>query len=183
MKLLIFALVFLTFHFANAAYVVPNNSVSTAKIQDNAVTKPKLAALGMVSGTQTTGYSNSTSSVTDVPGLSVSLTTTGRPVFIGLTTKDNNQGAIIAETLSTNSVLTAIFLLRDASSFARQNFGITATATTGNLRNYAPCSSIFTLDFPASGTHTYSVQATGNSTGGSTGTIYLQNCSIYAYEL
>jgi hypothetical protein len=73
-------------------------NVTTGKLADNAVTKPKLAALGQQSANQTgLGFATQSGLYVNVPGLSVTITTTGRPVMLVLDSA-SFQGASISFT-------------------------------------------------------------------------------------
>lgn len=60
------------------------NAVTTAKITDANVTKAKLAALGQQVSSSCGTFSGSATSYTAITNLTVTITLTGRPVFIGL---------------------------------------------------------------------------------------------------
>jgi len=158
-----------------ASYVIPNSGVTTAKIANQAVTQVKLAArsTGTTVGAGGVGISNSSatfstasSSPTAITNLSVTITTTGRPIFVGLVAATSGQSAI---TVSGTPFAGAVYLFNGASQIA--NYGI-------NPEVSIPTSSIYTIDTPSAGTYTYSAKASISGTS-----ISVFNTRLVAYEL
>jgi hypothetical protein len=122
--------------FAMQALTVPDGSVTTAKIAANAVSQYQAV-------TGSTGASTSSTSFVDIPNLSVTLTTTGGSVlvmFSGSHTPENISG-----------VVGYWQIIRDDSTvlaFNNQGFAQYEWATT----------TLFGIDTPPAGTHTYKVQ-------------------------
>lgn len=147
-------------------------SVGTPELIDGSVTPVKKSALGQqVSGSVTAGVPNTTQ---NIGGLAVTITTTGRPVFVGLI---GNLGSAAA--ISAASGTTHIFITRDVSTIImQQNTGVGTDGTS----SISPSSAFWTVDLtPAAGTHTYQVMARYDSisSGGST----IENTRLIAYEL
>jgi len=145
--------------------------IATANIANGAVTKVKQAALGQQLSSSNSGtYSNSTASYTDVTNCTVTITTTGRPVFIALV-----DGA--AGSPSRSSVFVTVDgrwkILRDATAVAEG-----ALASAGG-RYDIPCSSIFHIDVVGAGTYVYKIQAERVTSG----TIGVSYAKLIAYEL
>jgi hypothetical protein len=140
----------------------------TLGAQITGMTRASLPAVGQ----QISGSSGNwtTSSVTpgNVTNLSVTLTTTGRPVLVSLQSDGSSNNASVNAGTSWVSAL----VLRDGSVVARN-----AASGSGGIVA-VPCGSVFFLDAPGAGSHTYTVQA---ACGG--GTCYVNYCSLVAFEL
>ena len=118
-----------------------------------------------------TSYSNTISSETQISGLSVTITTTGRPVMVFLTSPLNNYPTSESY-VSFGGPMDVIFKRGSTSIyFVRQ-------ADSGVSH---PPSMYLTLDTPTAVTYTYSVflsPVAGMATG-----VSLQSCALVAYEL
>jgi hypothetical protein len=163
-------------------------SVSTGKIAANAVTRAKLEALGQQISSSCGNFSTTSTSYTAVTNLSVSLTTTGRPVWVGLQSDgtEDGGGGFRAGTVgytaaSGGSTYTAKFRLRrgntDIAFYTVQNDN--ANDTTAQV----PCGSVWFIDTPAAGTYTYTVAAKdGNAGFGDTCAASVAYCKLVAFE-
>lgn len=137
-------------------------TIAGSVIPDAGITRGKLAALGQQSAS-VASFSTTSGSATDVTGLSVSLTTTGRAVFVGLQASSGSSESVITGTANTN-----ILFVRGSTTFA--NF---ATPTVSSPGGYA------THDAPAAGTYTYKVQVQSDGAD----TIAFTRVTLIAYEL
>lgn len=154
-------------------------AVATGKIAANAVTRGKLEAVGQQVSSE---FNNSVSGAAgDLTGLSVTITTSGRPVFVGLITSSatDSLGGIgpFDTTLNTSSVTWAI--KRGGVAIAAFNAALFATQPSGaliELMLLVPCSSIWHLDVVAAGTYTYTFAQTG-------GNSYVNGVKLVAFEL
>lgn len=147
---------------------VKDSGITTAKINDGAVTQAKRASLGQQNSPSSGSYTTTSTSFSDVTGLSITITTTGRPVWLGLrSASTSTQGKI---GVSNNSV--TLKLLRDLTDLSLYSV---ACGTSMSV----PCSSLWHIEFPAAGTYTYKVQARSD-TGG---TVSVTEASLVAYEL
>jgi hypothetical protein len=135
-------------------------NVTTAKIADAAITQAKRAALGQQISSSCGTFDGTYGSATDVTNLSINITTTGRPVFIGLIS--DSAAATIGSAAGTLTVA----ILR----------GITTVHTSQTISTKASASSIMHIDVPAAGTYTYKVQISGSS-------VVFKNCQLVAFEL
>lgn len=151
--------------------LIASSAVTTAKIAAGAVTKAKLAALGQQVSSSVASVSTSSTSLTDATGLTVTITTTGRPVFIGLIGTEAYTSYV--EFNGTTGMNVAI--LRDSTVAANQFF-YKSTAGTANV----PVTSVSHIDSPASGTYTYKIQF---KVGNASDTITLIRAKLIAYEL
>lgn len=159
-----------------------DGAVTTAKIEDAAVTQAKRAALGQqISSSSGTGYSNATASFTDVTNLSVTITTTGRPVFIGMIGDGSSSvqltsggGGIITGNLRMLEGANTLF-----TSQLNQNIGASGDPAA-TLR--FPCSAFSTVFVGTAATYTFKIQGAGGVNFNTT-TLSVNNCKLVAYEL
>lgn len=144
-------------------------AVTTGKINDAAVTQAKRASLGQQVSTTSTGvFSTSGSTFVDVTNCTLSITTTGRPVFIGLQHDGTaNTGNVECGT----STAGRLKLLRDATTVAI--WGVEGSGVQW------PPGAFWHIDVPAAGTYTYKVQLS-MTTGASIEVDYVK---LVAYEL
>lgn len=152
-----------------------DGTIATADLADASVTPAKRAALGQqVSSSSSTFFTTSTS-FADVTNLSVSITTTGRPVWVGLVADGSANPAHIGSGDPGAASPSAIFqILRDASAVAVFDFvGI-------GLTLFVPPSSVSHIDVPAAGTYTYKLQAKGP---GSSIRAYAEYVKLIAFQL
>ncbi len=163
---------------------IASNAVTTAKILDGNVTKAKLTALGQqTSSSSGSASSYSGTSFQDVTNLSVSITTSGRPVMIMLvsaTGANTDAGLIIDD--ATDNFLRGYFRI-DRSGTAVSTQALAANygdATSDPQTVQAPCSTIAHIDAPAAGTYTYKVQVRGDA---NTYSVAIDDCKLVAYEL
>ena len=140
---------------------------------------------GVVFCTQATFTTSSTTFV-DATGFSVTLTTTGRPVFIGLVsgTADSLSG-IISEALTPTAKQPGCFIkiLRDAVEVSRTRIRATHNALFSSppgLTIETPSSSVNCLDAVAAGTYVFKIQL-ANSSGGTSSSIV--TTKLVAYEI
>jgi hypothetical protein len=161
---------------------VNDGAITTAKLADGGITQAKRAALGQqVSSSCGTSYSNSTSSYTDVTNLSVSITTTGRPVLIFVQsdgTGSSNYGTF-AVTKSGDTAYAQIRVLRGATEISQAGINVQVTASgTTSLNAGFPPSTVLVLDTPSAGTYTYKVQARSAAA-----TVWCSYAKLVALEL
>ncbi len=161
-----------------------DSSVTTAKIADLNVTRPKLAAVGQQVSSSCGNYSINTSSFTDITNISVSITTTGRPVILIFQPDTSASGtfgsgaSVIGKTAAnTNAVEIDLLFFRDSTKIAQ-----VAALSLANASNIAlgVGASYVIMDAPAASTYTYKIQARGSS---GAGTLQIFNYLLAAYEL
>lgn len=174
-----------------AALNVDNSSLeissNTLRVKAGGITQADLAARttgvtvaagGVAVSTVCTSYTNGTGSFTDVTNLTVTITTTGRPVMLFLigTTSD---GQILAACSSGSSIFTQIQFVQGSTALANMAIAINAPGTTTPSMSIPP-SSVQHIDMPVAGTYTYKMQAqvvTG------TGSITVNQTQLVAYEI
>ncbi len=164
-------------------------SSTSANIIADAVVRPyatTVSHLGVAfSGLSGTFETTSTSGVA-VTNLSVTITTSGRPVVVCLvpsraetqTTNTSLQSFIgVLTNSAVGFVSTNIILVRDITNISSHNFSSIETAA---VQTQVSLGCVNTVDIPAAGTYTYTVFQSVQSTS-ITGRVY--NAQLVAYEL
>jgi hypothetical protein len=164
-------------------------AVTTAKLNDGAVTQAKRAALGQQLSSACTSWDTTSTSFGDVTNLSVSITTTGRPVLLALVQSDTSSTAYVSgenvSSAQTHAYSGEWQILRGASVVARQTVGASyGNVTDGSksrlLGSFIPLSAISAYDTGAvAGTYTYKLQF--KATSGAE--INVVNVKLMAFEL
>lgn len=187
---------------------VKAGGINTAQLADHSITNAKLAAMPFGTPAAAGGFAQSgvvtqsTSSGTfvDVPGLTVTLTTTGRPVKLSLGTNkagvSNIEMTGNASNSGTNPTVAGVSVrfVRDAVNLSAQQFGI-GCPTPGGVSTTAfdclwPSSSVQVVDLGDSspglpaGTYVYKVQWAVFTVGSVLSpTAHMQQVRLEAYEL
>lgn len=161
---------------------IADSAVATSNITNANVTRAKLSACNYsISSSINTGEKFNAISSPSLVG-SVSITTTGRPVRVVLT---SIAGSNINDTGIHYQVNTARYLsvgLKVGSNFIGvQNLKLEVPQNTDIV--VIPSSLISFIDTPAAGTTTYSIYSGLDAAGSSGTTFYHINCKILAYEL
>lgn len=156
-----------------SASVGVSGGIGTGNIADGAITPPKLSALNIVSSASSGVFLGTATSPTAVTNLSVTITTSGRPVMIRLQPFPGSSisGIGIA---GASGVGTDVYLYNGASYLFSQ--ATLSTSTTGVV--IPP--SLSYIDSPSAGAITYSIQYKSFSSGVTTS---FTNCQLVAYEL
>jgi hypothetical protein len=159
------------------------DSGGRAKMADGFVTRAKLEAVGQqISSAQASAFSTSSTSYVDVTGVTVGLTTTGRPVIVGLFRAGGGSGFGISLETTDFTQSVSLKILRDAVAIYEdtlvldQNYG---GSPSGSATFSVPCS-ITLPDVPSAGTYTYKLQVKVNGGGP---LIVAQDVKLYAFEL
>ena len=167
------------------SYAIPANGVTTAKIADGAVTTAKIAdgaitptkraVLGQQISASSGTFSNTGSA--DVTNLSVTITTLGRPVFVGLIPDGSANNSRIGVEVGSNIYSSVFSLIRGSTDIARALISGNGQGVS-SISGYIPPSSLYTIDPVAAGTYTYkaAVSASGN-------TARVEYTKLIAYEL
>lgn len=168
----------------NSAGQISSGGVSTRAIANGAVTGPKKATLSFAISSSSGTFTTTSTTLTQVTNFSITLVTTGRPVFIfvqsdGLSV--TNAGCVNC-TAATATEAGAFFVIdRDAATavyptkldFAPGSSTISDTITV-------PPGAVCAIDFPGAGSHTYILNA---KVLGASMTAGVLNCVMVAYEL
>jgi hypothetical protein len=157
-------------------------AVTTGKLAANAVTRAKMASVGQQVSSSCGAFGTTSTTAVDVTNLSVSITTTGRPVVIALVPDGSDVGRIGIEfSASSSSGGEGFFKLLEAgveiAAWSMKTAAGSASVTNPEL--YVPCGSIFFVRPVAAGTYTYKLQAYASSNYQTS----VINCKLVAYEL
>lgn len=160
---------------------VANAAITTALIADGSVTRPKLAALAQQISSSSGSYANSSLSPVAITNLTVTITTSGRPVMLMLQ-DDGTIGSSYVGYFGCSAGTASLII----TSFVRNGTPInsstlqTQTPTAGEGHT-VPASSFMFLDTPTAGTYTYTVQCHQNVAGGLL--FEFNNVVLVAYEM
>jgi hypothetical protein len=169
-------------YFTNVAInTVPDNSIATSKLQDGAVTLAKLAPSNYVETASNPDWSNSSVTPTDVTGLTLSFTTTGRLLEVGLFNGVTGLPRIFARSdlVADDDVGGTIDFLHGSTVFATNRFSMKLSSTSTAYEIRTPASAFKAYVTLAAGTYTFKTQAyalTNNS-------IYVRDVKMYVREL
>jgi len=154
--------------------------IPTGGIADSAVTRTKLASVGQQSSSSSGIFITTSSTYVDVTNLSISITTTGRPVVITLIPDGTSSSAYV--TISDNGGSNYdcnLKIVRDATDISVHRIGI----QSGRDQVPIPPGAIYMIDTPSAGTYTYKVQAVSNAFTPPNPDSQVINCILIAYEL
>jgi hypothetical protein len=158
---------------------IANLNVTTGKLADGAVTQAKRASLGQQLSSEAI-FSTTSASFVDVTNLTVTITTTGRPVFVGLINSASGTGSsILTRRTAGAEASSQIQILRDATAIAIYPLTLAVSGHGSLLDLNTPASAINTIDVPSAGTYTYKIQSRVVSAN-SVATAYVK---LIAYEL
>lgn len=150
------------------------SAVTTAKLNDGAVTQAKRAALGQQISSSCSNFSTSSTSLTAVTNLSVTITTTGRPVFIGLVPDGDTTNN--SYWLTSSSGLGLIWAIKEDTTIVGRGY---IPNNGGGMNMPAQVGSTWLIYVPGAGTYTYTMNMASLSAGSS----QLNYAKLVAYEL
>lgn len=156
---------------------VKDSGITTAKIADLNVTRPKLVAVGQQISSSSGLATVTGTSIVDVTNLSVTITTTGRPVIIFIQPENasGNPAGIYANYVGGPSESCTMYLQKGfATEVARWQFVQSGTS------NFQQINMPYFLDTPAAGTIVYKISAANSSLTASMNFNYVV---LVAYEL
>lgn len=170
---------------------ITDSTVTSAKILDGtivnadisdgaAIARSKLSSVNSVSSSSSGSFSTTSASYVGVTNLSVSITTTGNPVRLSLSSVSAGTCSVSFTAGLSTAQSGYVLFLKDASSISEMVQSLnSSTAQTFSLG--LPGSVYSYVDSPSSGTYTYKVQA--KVTGGGSPSIGISNCILTAREL
>lgn len=148
-------------------------------------TNASTVGVGGIAVSSSCGAASTTSTTfTNITNLSVTITTSGRPVWVGLVSDGSgNVSSLEVDSLSANSFAGGNYvIIRSATSVAIHNLqGGSTSSSIGTMRIGIPSSALKGIDFVGAGTYTYTAQFQSNMAFSS-----LVTCSfakLVAYEL
>lgn len=165
---------------------VKAGGIGTTQLADGSVTPAKKAALGQQVSSSSGSFTTNSSSFTDVTNLTVTITTTGRPVWLGLqgtTSTSPTSGVYLQRNGSSSGFNGNVVFIRDSTSVSLSNFGNEYPSNSSLNRIYYPPGSFWCMDAPTAGTYTYKVQVRTVSTGSTIDVLGVTECKLLAYEL
>jgi hypothetical protein len=159
-----------------------DNAVTTAKIGANAVTQAKRAALGQQVSSSSGSFSTTSTSLIDITNLSVTITTTGRPVYICLVPSLTAASRVAANRSTTALVAQAeITFVRDATTVFVCDMSIDASSLSSTSAYLSMPTSMFSqIDTPAAGTYVYKARTRALTTST---TVSVTEARLFVYEL
>lgn len=154
-------------------FVLPNKFIS----------KPQLSSLNQQISSSSGAFSTSSATFTAVTNLSVTITSYGRPIFIGLISDGSTNVASVSG--STNSISDNIYgislrFLRGTTDIADLQASAVLTTATTNNQIFVPVTSFSHIDPIVAGTYTYTVKIT---TVDGTGLSRVSWAKLIAYEM
>ena len=167
----------------STAAKLASNVVTTAKILDANVTRAKLAAIGEQISSSSGTFSTTSTTAVDVTNLSVSITTTGRAVWVGLIQDGGSTSSSIAVGATTYSAAgCTIEIYRGATRVAHYSTTLQGSSAS-TFAISIPSSSIWTIDTPSAGTYTYKVTAQVINFLGGSPSVSVSRAKLIAYEI
>lgn len=148
-------------------------AANVLRVKDAGITKPKLAALGQQYG-DCASYTVTSSTPTDVTGLTATITVTGRPVMIALIPIQADSGGNLAGS-GAGYVVGGLDIVRGATTL----FSVSVPPPS-ELTNLNPCFTFIDLTATA-GSYTYKVQ--GAVFGSSSPAIFVTKVRLVVFEL
>lgn len=160
---------------------VKDLGITTAKLADGSVTPAKKSALGQQISSSSSTFTTTSSTFVDVTNLTVTITTTGRPVFMSMISDGSGTVTQIGPGASgsASQLIQEIRILQGATEIARFELRLLTSAASINWQ-LACTPSFVHVDPIAAGTYTYKVQT--RITTANTTAIFRQ-AKFIAYEL
>lgn len=144
---------------------IKNSGVNTPQLADGSVTPAKRAALGQQISSSCGSFTTTNTSFTAVTNLSVTITTTGRPVMLMII----SDGTTTTSYINGGSAVAGFAFFRGSTQLS--NYSMVGSGII------VPSSSLQLLDPVAAGTYTYTLRAS-TSTGGSA-SIFFSKLAVY----
>lgn len=150
----------------------------------NGITRNNQAAVGQQISASCGVYNPPNGSQGAVTNLSVTITTTGRPVVVGMISDGSSNVANLSVSATPSALLVSqlqLLIKRSGTTIASGQYGGQLAAVSGGSAFVEWGMGLTTLDVVAAGTYTYTVSAAQFSSGGSIAQI--ENFKLMAYEL
>lgn len=171
---------------------IANAAVTTTQIASQTIAQGNLAlrttgttvgAGGVALSASSAAFSTTSNSPTSVTNLSVTITTTGRPVFVGLVADGSvgNQSSIgCSNSGSAVTFVRSFFDILNGATTILEYILSTGGASSTDLQIFVPSSALSTISFPSAGTYTFSVKIYSNTV---TQTSLVTYSKLIAYEI
>ena len=155
-------------------------TLGTSNIADGAITPAKKASLGQQVSSSCSTFNTTSTSYVDVTNLSVTITSTGRPIFVGLISDGTGGlGGLQINSNATAGSFASYKIVRDSTDVAFHFVSFSA-ATGSSFVNIQPVSSLYHIDVVTAGTYVYKLQMKVDSASDNGLT---QFAKLIAYEL
>lgn len=155
--------------------------IGTTQLANGAVTPDKMAAVGQQISSSVGSFSTTSTSFVDVTNLTVTLTTTGRPVALGLISDGNGTDPSFIQGVTSSAGRAAqafVQILEGSTSIALSVLNSDTSSSAEQIS--APPGVIYHLYVPAAGTYTYKVQM---KSGDALVTSTIERCKLFAYQI
>jgi hypothetical protein len=124
-------------------------------------------------------FTSSSASYTDVTNLTVTIKTSGRPVFVGLVSDPTDNNTLGIQGVSVTQASARVKLLRGTTTIAIYTVESANTAASATINLFVPASSVHAIDAVSAGTYVYKVQV--QKVAGTT--VFCAYAKMVAYEL
>lgn len=164
-----------------AASISTSQGIVGSNIANATIARTNLIAVGQQISSSCGDFNTVSSSFVDVTNLSVTITTSGRPVMILVQSDQslNSQVIKLDKTVPSSTAVATISMVRDSTTISQYIMNSPNFATASIT---LPCPSMALVDPVASGTYTYKIQASTSSSSGS-GNFTISRIILAAYEL
>jgi hypothetical protein len=174
-----YALTLPTIPGANSFMQLSTSGVMTASIPiANGITRSNLAAVGQQTSFSCGVFSTSSNTPVQITNLSVTITTSGRPVVIVMTSDTSGNPSSIGISNTTSSAESVLFINRGATVISPIDIKTSYSSVTSSAILKIPPGSTYSFDPVSAGTYTYTATVEVIS-----GSFQALNCVLVAYEL
>lgn len=136
----------------------------------------------VVSSASCGSYSTSSATPANVTNLSATITSSGGPIFIGICPDGGtSQNILEIESNGSTSIVALIYVFRGGTQIALHHLRVQAALDSGALDLTIPVS-IFSIDVPGAGTHTYTINAAVLAASANP-SLNLINAKLFLYEI
>lgn len=161
------------------------DAVTTTALADGSVGPDELVALGQQLAASSTGtFAAGSSAVTDITNATVTITTAGRPVWVGLQadgdTGSSNYSFLGPNVTASNgdTQIASVLFKRDSTTIATFDSNHKQSSDAGVQ---IPTSAFCMIDEPSAGTYTYKAQTTWTTSA--SGDLRCYYAKLIAFEL
>lgn len=164
---------------AAPASTLPMSMSSAGAITAAQITRPGLPTVGQQVSSSSGSFTTTSGTLVDVTNLSVTITTTGRPVMLILQpVAGTTQAAIGVSRTGASPADGFLAFDRDGSSIASVELNSVSTGSTGAAWRGPPGGMVYLDPAPTAASHTYKLQASAVA-----GSVLVTDCVLVAYEL